>query len=130
MIHTQPDCGNSPKQKFVEEVTRVILSGKLQELEAVLVSNYVIKDATGRVDSDLKEFSIALERSGFRRIKEAFIHHVVSHGRHGASSGTAELKDGELVGFAFFVRFGSAKGSSLGELTYHLPGRADHADGA
>lgn len=108
------DCGNSPKNKFVEDFVVAIA-----ERDEGFIRN--------ALDADAEWFSISRKPvHGAQDIATALlkgasatrveIEHVVTHGRAGAVNGVTEFGD-KLRYFCHMYEFANTKGTSIRKLT-------------
>jgi hypothetical protein len=121
-IRRSPDCRNSPKNLFIEELAIALTT---QDIEGVSssISDQVRWKVVGRSTArGRQEFIKALPRifpSGARALQ---IGRVVSHGRAGAVNGTIELNNGEVTEFCHVIEYTNAKGTSVGQVTSYIIG--------
>lgn len=111
------DCGNSPKNLFVQEFVIALVRG---ENQAIL--NWVTEDIYWEQVGNLSHrgktaFASALEMMKPERVEELTIHHVATHGRTGAVNGMLRMESGEIHRFCHIFEFGGAKGTSIKEIT-------------
>jgi len=114
------DCGNSPKNQFLEKLTIAfaqrdtgfILSSVTPDIGWQLVGEKQIqgKDA----------FAAALAQLAADNVVELSIHHVVTHGKAGAVNGTLTLADGQTCAFCDVYEFNGAKASSVQQITSYV----------
>jgi len=111
------DCGNSPKNIFLQNLTIAFAKGDVRSiLDSVThdIRWYIVGD---KLVQGKEAFVEALERAGNDKVEELTIHHVVSHGRAGAVNGISKLKNGKTIAFCKVYEFSGAKGSSVREIT-------------
>lgn len=111
------DCGNSPKNVFVETLAVALATG---DRDVVLAS--IVDDVRWRVVGDeptlgKDEIADALRANGKRKPKRVVIDRVMTHGRAGAVNGTVEFAGGKVCEFCDVYEFGSAKGNSVSRIT-------------
>jgi hypothetical protein len=99
------DCGNSPKNKFVQEVAAAIESGQADPKdfsEDVTWENSL----EGLIEGRTAVLAKVEEREVPLIIK---VEHAISHGKVGAASGTTKLADGRERRFSHVFKFKTAK---------------------
>lgn len=116
-IITSPDCGNSPKNLFVQELSialallrpRSILRSVSEDLEWSVLGQSIIRGRT--------ELVAALQRMTPPRALQLSIHHALTHGTSGAVNGTLMLSRDRSVQFCDIYEFTSAKGTCVRRIT-------------
>jgi hypothetical protein len=117
-----PDCGNSPKNLFIEELAIALTT---QDIEGVSssISDQVQWKVVGRSFArGRQEFIKALPKIFPRGASALQIGRVVSHGRAGAVNGTIELNNEEVIEFCHVFEFTNAKGTSVEQVTSYIIG--------
>jgi hypothetical protein len=114
------DCGNSPKNAFVERLTIGIATR-----DAELVRDCVTDQAEWTtVGGDRRvgkmQIEAALNDANAGDIASVRIDRVVSHGKAGAANGTIEYRRARTVGFCYVYEFASAKGSSVARIVSYV----------
>lgn len=108
-IQGSKDCGNSPKNKFVQEVAIALEMGGAEpdcmseELLWELPSNERI---SGR--AAVLETLAALPKP-----KSIAVQHAISHGKVGAASGKSTLENGHIRRFCHVFEFTNAKANCV-----------------
>ena len=121
-IRRSPNCGNSRKNLFIEELTIALTT---QDIEGVSssISDQVQWNVAGHfIARGRQEFVKALPKIHFRGASALQIGRVLSHGRAGAVNGTIELNNGEVSEFCHVFEFTNAKGTSVGRVTSYIIG--------
>ena len=108
------DCGNSPKNKFVENFVVAIAEGDEGFIKSALAAD-VEWHAIGRkpIHGAQAVATAILRGAATSRIE---IEHVVTHGRAGAINGVVEFGE-KLRYFCHMYEFANAKGISIRKLT-------------
>jgi len=114
------DCGNSPKNQFLEKLTiafaqgdtEFILSKVMPDIRWQLVGQ---KQIEGR-----NALAAALAQRPDNKVVELTIHHVMTHGKAGAVNGTLTLAGGETRAFCDVYEFNGAKASSIRAITSYM----------
>ncbi len=107
------DCGNSPKNALLQDVT-IALAKRDVDFLLSHVTDDVIWEVVG---SDVVEGKAAFARAVDARtasdVTQLTIDHVMSHGRVGAVNGTAEYRDAKSSDFCGVFEFANAKGERV-----------------
>jgi len=119
-IIVSEDCGNSPKNKFVEQLTiafakgdaKFILGNVTDDIHWNIVGHKLIQGK-----DDLAE---ALKRTKNDKAVELMIHHVATHGKAGAADGTTKLKSGKTRAFCDVYEFSGTTGTRVKEITSYV----------
>ena len=114
------DCGNSPKNLFLQKLTiafakadtKFILGSVTDDIRWNIVGDKLIQGK--------ENFANALEQMKSTRAAELTVHHVSTHGKSGAVNGTAKLKNGKARAFCDVYEFKDTKGSSVKEITSYV----------
>ena len=114
------DCGNSPKNLFLQECTIALVKG-----DARFILSRVTDDTCWDiVEQDLIEgkdqLARALGRLKNRPEAELTIEHVATHGKAGAVNGTTRLQNGRVCGFCDVYEFDGAKSARVKEITSYV----------
>ncbi len=119
-IIVSEDCGNSPKNIFIEKITvafakrdvRFILGNVTDDIHWNIVGDDLIE---GKAD-----FAKELERMKNEKIAELTIRHIATHGKAGAVDGTVILEDGKTRAFCDVYEFHGAKATAVKEITSYV----------
>ena len=119
-IVASEDCGNSPKNAFVEKLSIALALGdSAVVLEAV--SEDIRWDRIGKPPLQGKEaLALALGQVASQPLDDLVILHAISHGRDGAVNGTIKLRNGGKRAFCHVIEFSSAKGASVRLITSYF----------
>lgn len=114
------DCGNSPKNIFVQEITIALAKGDLKS-----VLNRVTDDIRWRVVGDRviqgkDRLAEALEEKKSDKAVELNIDHIATHGKAGAADGRIILKGKKKYAFCHVYEFSNAKGIAIKEITSYV----------
>ena len=116
-INISADCGNSPKNTLVQQVSIALaLSDAALLLDSVTDDIFweVVGEGTINTKQGLAE---ALGRVEPDQVAELTIEHVVTHGRAGAVNGSIILMDGAARAFCDVHEFSGAKGTHVKAIT-------------
>jgi hypothetical protein len=119
------DCGNSPKNKFVEDLevafaqrdTDFLLDSVANDIHWNIVGETPIR---GKVA--LKEAIQSVQQDC--RVTQITINHVVTHGKVGAVNGIIKRKNDRTYEFCSVYEFSSAKGTNVRDITSYIIARA------
>ena len=108
-IHGSGDCGNSPKNTFVQAIAIALETGEVN-LET-FDENVVWERASGDNVTGREALIETLATTAAPAVLT--IGHAISHGKVGAASGEVTLANGEKRRFSHVLEFTSAKASSV-----------------
>lgn len=114
------DCGNSPKNKFVQSLSIALAKG-----DVAFILGKVTDDIRWEIVGDKTvfgkdEFAPALKRMKDSAAVELTIQHVLTHGKAGAVNGTMRLKNGKSRAFCDVYEFSGASGKSVKEIVSYI----------
>jgi hypothetical protein len=119
-VNRSEDCGNSPKNRFVQELSIALA---LREMAPILegISDDASWEVVGSSRLEGKAaFAEELRVDGPVQAESVTIHHVVTHGKAGAVNGTIRADDGSVRQFCDVYEFTSAKGGSVRAITSYV----------
>jgi hypothetical protein len=119
-IIVSEDCGNSPKNLFIEKLTAAFA-----KRDAKFILGNVTDDIRWNIVGDTliegkDNFGEALERMKNEKVAELSIRHIATHGKAGAVDGTVILEDGKTRAFCDVYEFNGAKGTAVKEITSYV----------
>jgi hypothetical protein len=115
-IIASEDCGNSPKNIFVQDLTIALTKCD---------SRYILETVTEDVHWNIlgeqyiegkENVAAALKRWKDDKVSELVIQHVATHGKAGAVNGIRKWANGKKVAFCDFYEFGNTKGTLVKEI--------------
>jgi hypothetical protein len=114
------DCGNSPKNIFLEKLTFAFAKG-----DSKFILSNVTDDIRWTIVGDTSvqgkdNFAQALDQMEKDKAAELTIDHVSTHGKAGAVSGTTKLNNGKTRSFCDVYKFSNARGTSIREITSYV----------
>jgi hypothetical protein len=114
------DCGNSPKNIFLEKLTIAFAKG-----DTKFILGSVTDDVRWHVVGDTliqgkDNFAKALERMKKDQAVELIMHHIATHGKAGAVNGLLKLRNGTSHAFCDVYEFSGAKGTGIKEITSYV----------
>lgn len=118
----QPDCGNSPKMKLVQDLTIYFASYAIPK-----VMDYLAEDVKWTLvgDSPIEgkaDFEAALQSMSDNKASKLTIHQILTHGKEAAVHGEMLMEDGKTYAFADFYQFSSAKSEKVKAIvSYVIP---------
>jgi hypothetical protein len=112
VVHGSRDCGNSPKNTFVQDVAVLLEAGP--DCPDCLGEDVVWQ---GAADGEIEGRS-AVKAWLARRPKPSriVVEHAISHGRVGAASGEAVFEDGSVRRFSHVLEFTSVKANRVARI--------------
>ncbi|MFN8412191.1 MAG: nuclear transport factor 2 family protein [Anaerolineales bacterium] len=114
------DCGNSPKNIFLEALTIAFAKGDIKFLLASVTDDISWNIIGSQVIEGKHNFAKSLEVLKSKAVSVLTIHHVATHGKVGAVNGTTTFKDGKPVSFCDVYEFNGAKGTSIKAITSYI----------
>ena len=116
------DCGNSPKNLFVQKLTIAF---------AKVDSKYMLSNVTDDIRWNIvgyeliqgkESFAKALEQMKADKAAQLTVHHISTHGKSGAANGTINFKNGKTRAICDVYEFKDTKGLSVKEITSYRIG--------
>jgi hypothetical protein len=125
-ILRRADCGNSPKNTFVEALCiglatgthKAVLGAVTDDIQWSMLGGGPV-DGTAVVEGKAA-LGEALARIRSRKAVQVTIDHVLSHGKTGAVDGVIEYGDGALQRFSAICEFASAKGTAVRRVIHYF----------
>jgi hypothetical protein len=114
------DCGNSPKNIFIQELTIALTKG---DLRSVLdrVTNDIRWNLVGdRVVQGKDPLVEALKEKKNDKTVELILDHVATHGKAGAVDGRIRFRNKNTQGFCHVYEFSNAKGNAVNEIISYI----------
>jgi len=119
-VTASKDCGNSPKNRFLEELTVAFARGDRDFILRNVAENIEWHIIGSRQIVGQAEFAAELTRVQNDKAVELIIHHVATHGKAGAVDGTITRKSGQRQAFCDVYEFNGAKGTSVKAITSYV----------
>lgn len=112
VIHGSKDCGNSPKNTFVQEIAIALESGEvnLENFSEVVIWE---RSAGERITGRSALANALMVQTAPAAIT---VDHAISHGRAGAASGEVTLANGEGRRFSHVLEFTNAKANCVSRI--------------
>jgi hypothetical protein len=114
------DCGNSPKNMFLKNLTIAHAKGDLKFILSSVTDEIVWNFIGDKTYSGINEFTEYVKEMSKEKAAEIIIHQISTHGVSGAVNGEVKLKNGELYGFCDVYRFSNAKGEKVKSITSYI----------
>ena len=106
------DCGNSPKNKFVQDAAIGLAIGKLDE--RTVAKSVIWHDVDDKSLEGMAAFKAKLsERTAPAAV---IVEHAISHGKVGAVSGVIKDAKGGETRFCHIFEFTSSKGNVIAQI--------------
>lgn len=112
------DCGNSPKNIFLQELIIALARGNSKFIMESITGDIQWNIIGDRVIHGKENLAQALKTS--EQVKELTIHHITSHGKAGAVNGTQKYRNGKTIAFCNVYEFSNTKGTLVKEITSYL----------
>ena len=114
------DCGNSPKNIFLKDLTasfakrdsKYLLAHVTDDIRWTIVGSGSIHGKDG--------FADALKQLKSTKVKTVSIHHIATHGKSGFVNGTTQWENGRTSTFCDVYEFSNAKGVAVKEITSYV----------
>jgi hypothetical protein len=119
-IIVSEDCGNSPKNIFLEKLTAAFAKRDIKYILGNVTDDIrwnIVGDTLIESKDNLAE---ALERMKNEQVAELTIRHITTHGKVGAVDGTLVLEDGKTRAFCDVYEFNGAKATAVKEITSYV----------
>ena len=114
------DCGNSPKNIFIQELTIALAKGDLRSVLDRLTVDIRWNIVGGGVVQGKGPFVEALREKKNDEALELILDHVATHGRAGAVDGRIRFKNKNTQGFCQVYEFSNAKGDAVNEMMSYM----------
>ena len=111
------DCGNSPKNQFVSDMTVALAQGDIKYILGRVADDFRWEMAGSKVLQGKAAFSEELERLKEDPVEQLTILHALTHGKTGAVNGTKLLRSGKKIAYCLVFEFNGAKAASVQGIT-------------
>ncbi|HET9911226.1 MAG TPA: nuclear transport factor 2 family protein [Anaerolineales bacterium] len=119
-IIVSEDCGNSPKNIFIEKLTAAFAKRDAKFILGNVTDDICWNIVGGQLVEGKDNLGEALERMKNEKVAELSIRHITTHGKAGAVDGTVILEDGKTRAFCDVYEFNGAKGTAVKEITSYV----------
>lgn len=114
------DCGNSPKNIFVQDLAIAFARNDTDFLLSK-VSDDIRWRIVGQKEIEGKdEFADQIASQNSNDVAKITIHHVVTHGKAGSVNGTRQLEDGSIEEFCDVYEFTNATGKRVAGISSYV----------
>ena len=114
------DCGNSPKNIFVQELTIAFAKGASKFILQSVTDDIRWKMVGDKVIEGKDRFAEALEERKKDKAAELSIQHIATHGKAGAVDGRIKFKTGKTHAFCNVYEFSNSRGASVKEIISYV----------
>ena len=114
------DCGNSPKNIFIQELTIAFAKGDLKHILERVTDDICWNIVGDGVIHGKDGFADALKQMKITKVKMVAIHHIATHGKSGFVNGTTTWENGKTSSFCDVYEFSNAKGVAVKEITSYV----------
>jgi len=119
-IIANEDCGNSPKNIFVQNMTIAFAQGDTELLLNSVTDDIRWNMVGGKVVEGKVAFAKALAQHAKHKALELSVGHVMTHGIAGAVNGVLKFKGGVSQAFCDVYEFNGVKGTIIKEITSYV----------
>ena len=119
-IISSPNCGNSPKMKFIKEFNIAFAKGNLEFLMENITDDIVWNIIGNKKIEGKEKFTEELKKMKSEKVIELIIDQTLSHGKEGASNGVMKMKNGKKYAFSDFYVFKNTKSTDLKLITSYV----------
>ena len=114
------DCGNSPKNIFVQDITIAFAKGDTTFLLDNVTDDIRWDIIGNKLVQGKDELAKVVEQMKKEKAIKLTVHHVATHGKSGAVNGTTKLNDGKTREFCNVYEFSNSKGEAIREITSYV----------
>lgn len=119
-VNINEDCGNSPKNIFVQKVTIALAKGDFKFILSNVTDDIRWNIIGDQLIEGKDRFAEALNMMRKDPVEVLTIRHIATHGKAGAADGTMRLENGKLRAFCNVYEFSTSKGSAIKEITSYF----------
>ena len=116
-ISINKDCGNSPKNLFLQRLTIAFAEGDVETILEVVAQDFCWNKIGKMLILGKENLTKELVDFNNTAVKELTIMHALTHGKAGAVDGRIKYSNGKMVAFCDVYEFTSAKGLLIKEIT-------------
>ena len=114
------DCGNSPKNIFVKDLTIALAKGDTKFALNNVTDDILWNFIGGKTFQGKVAFTEKLKEISKDKFLELTFHHISTHGISGSVNGQVKLKSGKSFGFCDVFKFSNTKGEKVKEITSYV----------
>lgn len=119
-INTNPDCGNSPKKQFIQNLTIFFASYEVEKVAQYFAEDIVWQLVGDKPIKGKENFSSELKRMSHIKTSELSIYNIITHGKEAAINGEMKMENGSIFGFSDFYEFSSASAKKIKFITSYV----------
>ena len=119
-VITSEDCGNSPKNIFVQDLTIALAKRDSKFILSNVTDNIRWNIVSDKLIEGIDSFAKTLEKIKRDKAVQLTVHHVATHGKTGTVNGTTKLKNGRTRAFCDVYEFSNSKGTVVKEITSYI----------
>lgn len=116
------DCGNSPKNDFVQSFCIALMKADIGFVSRSVAENIVWVIGNKQPLIGMTPFLDAINQLKRKKKLALKIQHVMSHGKVGAANGTLRLQSGDEINFCHVFEFTNTTGAHYVETTAAIEG--------
>jgi len=116
-INIKKDCGNSPKNLFLQRMTIAFAEGDVDTILEVVAEDFCWNKIGEKLIQGKTNLIKELDHYRPTKVEELTILHALTHGKAGAVDGRIKFSDGKMAAFCDVYEFTSAKAVSVKEIT-------------
>lgn len=114
------DCGNSPKNILLQNLTIAFGKGEIKFILGKVTDDFHWNIVGDQLIQGKDNFAKALQRKKNEKVLEIAVHHIATHGKYGAANGTTKLKNGKTLAFCDVYEFKDTKRTLVKEITSYV----------
>jgi limonene-1,2-epoxide hydrolase len=111
------DCGNSPKNIFVQDLTIALAKGDTKFILKHVTDDVRWNFVGDRLIEGKAKMGEILEQMKNDKATELTIHHIATHGKAGAVDGSMSFKKGKTIAYCNVYEFSNTKGTTVREIS-------------
>lgn len=114
------DCGNSPKNNLLKDLTIAIVNGDVEFILASVTDDICWNIVGNMLIRGKDDFAEVLEQMKKDQTTTLTIKHIATHGKAGAVDGTIKMKNGKTLAFCDVYEFVNTTGTRVKEITSYV----------
>lgn len=119
-INVSADCGNSPKNIFLKELTIAIGKGDAKFCSTKVTDDVFWNFVGSKTFQGKTAFAEKIKELSLDKALEITLYHISSHGISGSVNGVIKLESGRIFAFCDVFRFNNTKGEKIKEITSYV----------
>jgi len=114
------DCGNSPKNIFIKDLTVAFAKGNMKSILGSVTDDIRWNIVSDKLIQGKENFAEALKQMQKDKAEELTIQHIATYGKAGAVNGVTKLTNGKTRAFCDVYEFKDTKGTGVKEITSYV----------